>query len=152
MPSFLPNQLDGNVHRLLSRVLALHAAPKAKQTLDILWAGAAALVKDADRPGDLNQALIELGSTVCKVRDPSCDSCPLQRWCAAHEQHNNGAEHKVFALAPTELSSPGLIEGLFASRVQNMRRRWHVTRSRTSRSSARSASLCRRGAPLRCTP
>lgn len=30
-------QLDGNVNRLLSRVLALHASPKAKQTLDILW-------------------------------------------------------------------------------------------------------------------
>jgi len=30
-------QLDGNVHRLLSRVLALHAPPKAKATLDILW-------------------------------------------------------------------------------------------------------------------
>ena len=84
MPSFLSNQLDGNVHRLLSRVLALHAAPKAKQTLDILWAGAAALVKDADRPGDLNQALIELGSTVCKVRDPSCDACPLQHACGAY--------------------------------------------------------------------
>ncbi|PIL27683.1 hypothetical protein GSI_10836 [Ganoderma sinense ZZ0214-1] len=76
--------LDGNVHRLLSRVLALHAPPKAKQTLDILWAGASAFVKDADRPGDLNQALIELGATVCKVRDPSCDVCPLQRSCAAY--------------------------------------------------------------------
>jgi A/G-specific adenine glycosylase len=30
-------QLDGNVHRLLSRVLALHASPKAKATLDLLW-------------------------------------------------------------------------------------------------------------------
>ncbi|KAM5533579.1 hypothetical protein V8D89_012795 [Ganoderma adspersum] len=76
--------LDGNVHRLLSRILALHAPPKAKRTLDILWAGADAFVQDADRPGDLNQALIELGATVCKVRDPSCDACPLQRHCAAY--------------------------------------------------------------------
>ena len=77
-------QLDGNVHRLLSRILALHAPPKTKQTLDILWAGASAFVENADRPGDLNQALIELGSTVCKVRDPSCDACPLQSYCAAY--------------------------------------------------------------------
>ncbi|KAI1798021.1 DNA glycosylase [Ganoderma leucocontextum] len=76
--------LDGNVHRLLSRILALHAPPKAKQTLDILWAGASAFVQDADRPGDLNQALIELGATVCKVRDPSCNACPVQRHCAAY--------------------------------------------------------------------
>lgn len=79
-------QLDGNVHRLMSRLLALHAPPKAKQTLDVLWAGASAFVKDAERPGDVNQALIELGSTVCKVRDPGCTSCPLQPWCAAYEQ------------------------------------------------------------------
>ncbi|KAL7284048.1 LOW QUALITY PROTEIN: hypothetical protein ACG7TL_001325 [Trametes sanguinea] len=59
--------LDGNVHRLLSRLLALHAPPKAKQTLDALWAGASAFVEGAERPGDVNQALIELGSTVCKL-------------------------------------------------------------------------------------
>ncbi|KAI0777223.1 DNA glycosylase [Trametes elegans] len=87
--------LDGNVHRLLSRVLALHAPPKAKQTLDVLWAGASAFVKDAERPGDVNQALIELGSTVCKVRDPACGSCPLQPWCAAYERGRaQGKEHK----------------------------------------------------------
>ncbi|KAI0646502.1 DNA glycosylase [Trametes meyenii] len=85
--------LDGNVHRLLSRVLALHAPPKAKQTLDVLWAGASAFVKDAERPGDVNQALIELGSTVCKVRDPACGPCPLRPWCVAHE--HQGKEDEV---------------------------------------------------------
>jgi adenine-specific DNA glycosylase len=35
-------------------------------------------------PGDINQALIELGSTVCKVREPKCESCPLQAWCGAY--------------------------------------------------------------------
>ncbi|CAL1708848.1 unnamed protein product [Somion occarium] len=80
--------LDGNVHRLLSRVLALHAPPKAKQSLDILWAGATSMVEGSDRPGDLNQALIELGSTVCKVRDPSCTTCPLRQWCRAHTCQN----------------------------------------------------------------
>ncbi|KAG6861292.1 hypothetical protein C0995_001846 [Termitomyces sp. Mi166 len=81
--------LDGNVNRLLSRLLALHAPPKAKATLDILWAAAAAMVESTDSqkspsngdtssgssempkyPGDINQALIELGSTICKsIRD-----------------------------------------------------------------------------------
>ncbi|KAJ6631123.1 DNA glycosylase [Mycena sp. CBHHK59/15] len=82
--------LDGNVNRLLSRVLALHAPPKAKATLNILWGAATAMVQDlagstsAQYPGDVNQALIELGSTVCKVRDPGCDACPLRTWCAAY--------------------------------------------------------------------
>ncbi|KAJ8488849.1 hypothetical protein ONZ51_g3283 [Trametes cubensis] len=75
-------QLDGNVHRLLSRVLALHAPPKAKQTLDVLWAGASAFVKDAERPGDVNQALIELGSTVCKP------------WCVAYGRQNRQQRDK----------------------------------------------------------
>ncbi|KAJ7096736.1 DNA glycosylase [Mycena belliarum] len=79
--------LDGNVNRLLSRFLALHAPPKAKTTLDILWNAAGAMVQNLasiEYPGDVNQALIELGSTVCKVRDPDCASCPLRPWCAAH--------------------------------------------------------------------
>ncbi|KAJ6571712.1 DNA glycosylase [Mycena capillaripes] len=86
--------LDGNVNRLLSRLLALHALPKAKTTLDILWNAADAMVQDLgsaaagstsiEYPGDVNQALIELGSTVCKVRDPGCESCPLRTWCSAY--------------------------------------------------------------------
>jgi len=83
--------LDGNVHRLLSRLLALHSPPKAKATQDILWAAATAMVEigsslDTDQyAGDVNQALIELGSTVCKVREPDCESCPLGTWCSAYQ-------------------------------------------------------------------
>lgn len=55
-------QLDGNVNRLLSRVLALHSNPKSKTTLDTLWAGAEAMVKGSSSPGDVNQALIELST------------------------------------------------------------------------------------------
>lgn len=74
------------MHRLLSRFTALHAPPKSKQTLDILWTGAEALIEQSKRPGDINQALIELGSTVCTVRDPVCSDCPLRLWCKAYER------------------------------------------------------------------
>ncbi|KZT70461.1 DNA glycosylase [Daedalea quercina L-15889] len=80
--------LDGNVHRLLSRLLALHAPPKGKQTLDVLWGGATDLVDGCTSPGDLNQALIELGATVCKVRDPQCSACPVQPWCHAYRMQS----------------------------------------------------------------
>lgn len=76
-------QLDGNVSRLISRFLAIHAPPKSKASLDLLWQGAQAMVEGATCAGDVNQALIELGSTVCKPRDPDCSSCPLRRWCRA---------------------------------------------------------------------
>lgn len=92
--------VDGNVHRLLSRLLALHASPKTTTTLNILWAAATALVQTENSgkgqesddsmvrnryPGDINQALIELGSTVCKVCAPDCEQCPLQSQCAAYQ-------------------------------------------------------------------
>ncbi|KAF8750973.1 A G-specific adenine DNA glycosylase [Rhizoctonia solani] len=86
--------LDGNVQRLLSRALALYANPKSKQALDILWGAATVLVEgpvntDTDSigalPGNINQALIELGSTVCKPTNPSCGECPLSAGCAANE-------------------------------------------------------------------
>lgn len=43
------------------------------------------MVEGADRPGDINQALIELGSTVCKPREPVCGDCPVRGWCKAYE-------------------------------------------------------------------
>ncbi|KAI0249749.1 DNA glycosylase [Lactifluus subvellereus] len=77
--------LDGNVSRLISRLLAIHAPPKSKASLDLLWQGAQTMVKGATRAGDVNQALIELGSTVCKPRDPDCNKCPLRQWCHAYQ-------------------------------------------------------------------
>jgi len=76
---------DGNVSRLISRFLAIHAPPKSKASLDLLWQGAQAMVEGATCAGDVNQALIELGSTVCKPRDPDCRGCPLRRWCRARQ-------------------------------------------------------------------
>ncbi|KAK0500756.1 DNA glycosylase [Armillaria luteobubalina] len=102
--------VDGNVHRLLSRLLALHASPKTTTTLNILWAAATALVQTENSesddsmvrnryPGDINQALIELGSTVCKVCAPDCEQCPLQSQCAAYQ-------NEIKALSDTAQSVP----------------------------------------------
>lgn len=85
--------LDGNVHRLLSRFTALHAQPKSKRTLDVLWKGAESFITQSKRPGDINQALIELGSTVCAVRDPVCSDCPLRLWCKAYQRTQPTASH-----------------------------------------------------------
>ncbi|KII91213.1 hypothetical protein PLICRDRAFT_37925 [Plicaturopsis crispa FD-325 SS-3] len=109
--------LDGNVHRLMSRLLALHAPPKAKPTLDVLWAGATAMVEDASCPGDVNQALIELGSTVCKVRDPLCGSCPVSAYCKAYQNSEVRSanvdtpeiEELCTMCAPLPISSDGCV-------------------------------------------
>jgi A/G-specific adenine glycosylase len=69
--------LDGNVRRVLSRLLALRDAGDST-----LWALARTLVA-GPHPGDLNQALMELGAIVCTPRGPRCDLCPLRRACKA---------------------------------------------------------------------
>lgn len=69
--------VDGNVRRVLARLLD-EPAPGARLLAEV----AAALV-DPDRPGDFNQALMELGSRICTPRAPRCGLCPLQAHCAA---------------------------------------------------------------------
>ncbi len=69
--------VDGNVKRVLSRWTA---APDL--SLAQTWALAEALVP-ASRPDDFNQALMELGATVCTPRGPQCGACPVSRLCRA---------------------------------------------------------------------
>jgi A/G-specific adenine glycosylase len=69
--------VDGNVRRVLARLLDEPAPSPA-----LLQAVAGQLVPP-DRPGDFNQALMELGSLVCTPRAPRCDACPLHEHCAA---------------------------------------------------------------------
>jgi A/G-specific adenine glycosylase len=64
--------VDGNVERVLTRLRG--QAPRDP------WAAAQELLSPA-RPGDSNQAMMELGALVCTPRRPACDRCPLRRWC-----------------------------------------------------------------------
>jgi len=74
--------LDGNVERVLSRVLALGEDPRSGVARARLLAAAAELL-DPRRPGDSNQALMELGATLCTPRRPRCLLCPLREDCRA---------------------------------------------------------------------
>ena len=74
--------LDGNVIRVLSRLLDLQEDVTKTQTRNYLWEVAADLVP-ALRAGDYNQALMELGQTICLPAMPRCHSCPVARHCQA---------------------------------------------------------------------
>jgi A/G-specific adenine glycosylase len=74
--------MDGNVERVLSRCLALDEDPKSGNARRQLLAAAAELL-DPERPGDSNQALMELGATLCSPRRPKCLLCPLRPGCRA---------------------------------------------------------------------
>jgi A/G-specific adenine glycosylase len=79
--------LDGNVARVLVRVLGIEEDPRAPAIRRRLWEEAARLAR-GPRPGDLNQALMELGARVCLPRAPRCAACPLARRCAARAAGN----------------------------------------------------------------
>lgn len=68
--------VDGNVERVLRRVTADPDGP-----ISTIWETAEAWLS-LKRPGDFNQAMMELGATVCLPASPRCDACPLYAWCA----------------------------------------------------------------------
>lgn len=71
--------LDGNQARVLSRILAYE--PVIKTPFDLLEP--AMKMISCERPGDYNQALMDLGATLCTPKRPSCDRCPVANHCAA---------------------------------------------------------------------
>ena len=77
--------VDGNVARVLARLLALDGDVRSHEVQDRLWSEAGELAHGED-PGAANQALMELGATVCTPRAPRCDACPWTRACAARAQ------------------------------------------------------------------
>lgn len=74
--------VDGNVERVLTRLDDDDVDPRTAAGKRRLWARADELVP-ADRPGDFNQALMELGATVCTPRQPACEVCPWRSACGA---------------------------------------------------------------------
>ena len=70
--------VDTNVARVVAR---LHAIEKpSKQQI----AGLVAAMTPADCPGDFAQAMMDLGATICRPKEPRCGSCPLSGDCAAY--------------------------------------------------------------------
>ena len=74
--------LDGNVMRVLARAFKIHANINDGDVRRQLWQLAQDLL-DFEKPGDFNQALMELGATVCTPRQPKCSKCPWERKCLA---------------------------------------------------------------------
>ncbi len=74
--------VDGNVMRVFARLFGLREQIARPEVVEHAWRIAAALV-EGSRPGDLNQALMELGAIVCTPKSPLCLSCTLRPRCDA---------------------------------------------------------------------
>lgn len=79
--------LDGNVIRVLTRLFGITRNPKERRTNERLWRLAGEFVSAARRRTNgcshLNQALMELGATVCLPKNPRCAHCPVRTECVA---------------------------------------------------------------------
>lgn len=76
--------VDGNVIRVLSRVFGIRenvGIPTVRRQIE---KAAAEIISDK-RPGDFNQALMDLGSGICVPGTPDCDACPLRELCDAYD-------------------------------------------------------------------
>jgi A/G-specific adenine glycosylase len=72
--------VDGNIARVLARLLALEEpTAQAKSVI----ASAARALTPSHRAGDFAQALMDIGATICRPRNPDCAHCPLAQDCAA---------------------------------------------------------------------
>ncbi len=100
--------VDGNVARVYARLFALtddmrrDGLRRTEQLADALV--------PAERPGDFNQALMELGATVCSPKSPTCVECPLRDMCEAYRQ-NRVADYPVLGekKAPTAVTLQALL-------------------------------------------
>jgi A/G-specific adenine glycosylase len=103
--------LDGNVARVLSRQLGLYADVKDKKTTDLFWKVADRIVKQVSGfpetkksavPGQWNQAIMELGSTICTPR-PKCEECPIQKTCRAYAEGQAFSDKSKMASAVPDI-------------------------------------------------
>ncbi|MDX2096608.1 MAG: A/G-specific adenine glycosylase [Leptolyngbyaceae cyanobacterium bins.59] len=76
--------LDGNVKRVLARLIALSVPPT--RSLPLLWQVSEAIL-DPAQPRDFNQALMDLGATLCTPQKPACLLCPWNPFCQAYSQN-----------------------------------------------------------------
>ncbi len=83
--------VDGNASRVLARVYRVDSDVSKGAGRERVWSLAGALVPPS-RPGDFNQALMELGATVCTPRSPSCSICPMEDACLAR---GSGMEERL---------------------------------------------------------
>ncbi len=77
--------VDGNVMRVFSRLFALEDDIAKSSTRKKMEAIAEEIIP-VDAPGDFNQALMELGATICTPRSPECLFCPVNSYCKGYKE------------------------------------------------------------------
>jgi A/G-specific adenine glycosylase len=77
--------VDGNVARVVSRLADRRRSAVDREGVAWTWDAATRIVQQAANPGRTNEALMELGATVCTPISPRCDACPLRSMCRSRD-------------------------------------------------------------------
>jgi A/G-specific adenine glycosylase len=78
--------VEANTLRLYSRLLGYDGDPRSTEGQQVLWSFAEAILPKS-QPGRFNQALMELGATVCSPKAPECERCPVSGFCRAYREN-----------------------------------------------------------------
>lgn len=78
--------VEANTLRLYCRLMGYAGDPRNAGGQTLLWNFAESILPRS-HPGRFNQALMDLGATVCVPAQPDCPACPLVRWCRAHREN-----------------------------------------------------------------
>ena len=82
--------IDGNVMRVVSRLFCIEA-DIAKASSRNIFDEAMRKIISQDQPGDFNQAMMDLGSSICTPTSPQCELCPIQNFCQAYRENRQTA-------------------------------------------------------------
>ncbi|MBM7710530.1 A/G-specific adenine glycosylase [Enterococcus xiangfangensis] len=77
--------IDGNVMRVVSRLFCIEA-DIAKASSRKVFDEAMRKIISQNQPGEFNQALMDLGSSICTPTSPQCESCPIRNYCQAYQE------------------------------------------------------------------
>ncbi len=100
--------LDGNVKRILSRLLATERTSNKDEKQ--LWEVSSSLISKLS-PRNFNQALMDLGAIICTPHNPICSSCPLQNYCVAYTKYDpeNFPKKEMTKIKPFQEIGIGLV-------------------------------------------
>lgn len=105
--------IDGNVARVIARLRAIRGDPRSPQFRATIERELTPVLSRRN-PGDFNQALMELGQTVCTPAAPNCAACPLRRFCSAYR---SGKEEEFPEPRPRRSSVPKYLASALICRL-----------------------------------
>lgn len=88
--------VDGNVIRIISRLRGIGGDVKKANVINYFWKLSKDIL-DTTRPGHFNQALMDIGASICTPKSYSCNQCPIKNYCVAYaEKVANGKLNNLF--------------------------------------------------------